>query len=110
VVSFRLGATCSAHLTLASNTDRPRSLGTIATVMDWLEDAGDADDDAGDEVAGAEEAAVELDDELDDELVTEQPASTTATAGSAASAVSRVQRLGVTAGNLLGILFSFGRD
>src|ERR1700685_1785157 len=52
MVSFRLGATCTAPLTLASNTDRPRSLGTIATVMDWLGGGGDGGGDAGGEGGG----------------------------------------------------------
>src|SRR5580658_9138966 len=124
MVSLRLAATCLAPCTLASKTERPRSLGTIATVIAWPDAAGDADDagaeaaddDAGaeaadDDAAGAELAGGELVEELD----TEQPASTTAAAaGSAANTVSRCHcldagRPDAGTGILLDISSSFGR-
>jgi hypothetical protein len=91
---LRLGATSSAPLTFASNTDRPRSFGTMATVMCVLAEEADdaeADAEADDEAAGAElaEAAglAEPAELADEPLLTEQPAR--ASAATAASGRTR---------------------
>ena len=54
--SLRLGATSSAPLTFASNTESPSSLGTMATVM-CVEASDDADADVDVETDAAAEAA-----------------------------------------------------